>query len=229
MYHGEVNVQYDEISHFLRTARLLQIRGLTGDNSNTLGHSISGKDYYKKEKKESVISNPSVEENKSLSPPPKRRKPNDHENISENKQSPEPSVVADVRNSSKDDLKYYENAPFQISSSRPTSPEVSQPTSLPSNIISIPSIASSHHPPFIPSMTNTSPFPHLMGAHFAQQYQGIQDDASDTCVSDRSDDHDHTSERDVNEGDEHSIEDYEKISGFANIAALKGMENEIIL
>lgn len=47
MYRGEVNVRQEELATFLKTAEMLQIKGLTGEDSPSVSPCISGTKYTK--------------------------------------------------------------------------------------------------------------------------------------------------------------------------------------
>lgn len=235
MYHGEVSINYEQITNFLRTARLLQVRGLTGETSEpipTTGERKPKESPTKeKEEKKPALERPpsadSEERNFTVSPVPKRQK------ISNSVGSYSGSFSANHRESPASPIQRREDStppnvsPPSINSlpsgipPLPPIPGLSMPLSMPSTITSLPPVTSSlppgnpsHCPPSIPS---SSPFPHLFAPHYGQQ-QSQGDDASDTCASDRSEER----PRGDLDGDDDQDNSLEKMSGLANMAALKG-------
>ena len=235
MYRGEVQIAHDQIKDFLRTAKLLQIRGLaeaaaeSRSRSSPDCRSENGREVptpTPTPKTEPVDledegrppDSPQVKRIKlcsSVGPPPPCS-PSPHLSGGPSPHAPTPPIP---------------NLPLSMANMASMAglpslppmglPGASLPLSLPSSITALPPVTTAH-----PSSIHHGRSALHTPTHMSQQpsfpglYPGMgSDDTQDTMGSDRSDDRDKSRHDEDDYDHENTLE---KMSGLANMAALKG-------
>ncbi|XP_071529877.1 uncharacterized protein ab isoform X2 [Panulirus ornatus] len=247
MYHGEVQIVHDQITDFLRTAKLLQIRGLAeAAKAESRARSPEGRrengpqqppppppatvaareaptptpklDPVEPEEETRPPDSPQVKRIKLSSgvgaPPPSSPSPH----LSGGPSPPAPTPPIPSLPLSMANMASMAGLP----SLPPIGlPGASLPLSLPSSITALPPVSTAH-PPSIhhgrPSLHTSTPTSQQQPP-FPGMYPGIcSEDTQDTMGSDRSEDRDKSRHDDDDYDHENTLE---KMSGLANMAALK--------
>ncbi|XP_042237093.1 protein abrupt-like [Homarus americanus] len=236
MYHGEVQIVHDQIKDFLRTAKLLQIRGLA-EAAAAESRSRSTPDCRRDNGpvREVPTPTPKVE----LIEPEEESRPPDSPQVKRIKLSSSVGPVPPSSPSPRLSRGPSPPAPTPPIPSLPLSmanmasmaglptlppmglPGASLPLSMPSSITALPPVTTAH-PSSIHHGRSAlhTPTPTCQQPSFHGLYPGMpSEDTQDTMGSDRSEDRDKMRHDDDDYDHESTLE---KMSGLANMAALKG-------
>ncbi|XP_066956541.1 protein abrupt-like [Macrobrachium rosenbergii] len=250
MYHGEVQISHDQITDFLRTAKLLQIRGLA-EAAASESRSRTPPEV-QRDTSPPPPPPPPLADVATPTPTPKAESSNEADEELRPPDSPQvkriklsgglgapptssPSPHLSGGPSPPSPTPPIPSLPHSMAnmvnmSSLPALPPVgipglSHPLSLPSSITALPPVSTAHPSPMHHAAAARAAALHtptpVSAPSFHSMYPGIgSEDTQDTMGSDRSEDRDKS--RPDDDDHDHESNALEKISGLANMAALKG-------